>query len=145
MAVNHVLVAGGDLDGDDVPGDARGEGDGAGGSVRSVFGHEESSAAGDSFESSQEATSATVLGVGSHLNGLAHPRQFTGLRDDGVVVVERELEDGHGGSDDAMLHAVLLADDGKYNVDPTPAKSAQGIRFSWFSLVPAFCFRVVKL
>ena len=52
----------------------------------------------------QEAATTAVLGVRGHLDGLAHPGEFARLGDDGVIVVERELEDGHGGADDAMLH-----------------------------------------
>jgi len=128
MAMDHVLVTTSDLDGDDVSGNSGGEGYCARGSGGAVLGHEEGSATGDAFERTQKAAATGVLGVGAHLDGLAHPGKFTSLGDDGVVVVERELEDGHGGSDDAMLHGSLLNDEGEYTLPPTPTKSAQSLR-----------------
>ena len=94
--------------------------------IGAVLGHEEGAAAGDALEGSEEAAATGVLGVGGHLDGLAHPGELTGLGDDGVVVVERELEDGHGGADDAMLHVALLDDEARY-LTPTPIKSAQSL------------------
>ena len=104
VAVDDVLVAGGDLDGDDVAGDPGGEGDFAGGADGAVLGHEERAAAGDALDGAEEASAAAVLGVGGHLDGGGHPGEFAGLGDDGVVGVEGEFEDGHGGADDAVLH-----------------------------------------
>ncbi len=85
-------------------GDAGGEGDFAGCAVGAVLGHEEGAAAGDAHDGSEEAATAGVLGVGGHLDGGGHPGELASLGDDGVVMVEGELEDGHGGADDAMLH-----------------------------------------
>ncbi len=87
--------------------------------IGAVLGHEEGAAAGDALEGSEETAAAGVLGVGGHLDGLAHPGELAGLGDDGVVVIERELEDGHGGSDDAMLHVALLDDEASIP-DPHP-------------------------
>ena len=102
--MDEVLVAGGDLDGNDVAGDASGEGDLARGSVGTVLGHEERAAACDAPNGSEDAATATVLGVGGHLDGLGHPGELACFGDDGVVVVEGKFEDGHGGADDAILH-----------------------------------------
>jgi len=104
VPVHHVFMSGGHLYRHDVTGDAGGEGHGSGSSIGTVLGHEEGSTAGDALENTEEATATGVLGVGGHLDGLAHPGELARLGDDGVVVVERELEDRHGGADDSMLH-----------------------------------------
>jgi hypothetical protein len=119
VTVDEVLAAGTDFDGDDVAGDAGGEGDLAGGSVGSVLGHEERAAACDATDDAEDAATTGVLGVGGHLDGGGHPGEFAGLGDDGVVVVEGELEDGHGGAEDAMLHfspEFVSSNVGKYSV-----------------------------
>ena len=105
VAVDEVLVAVADGDGDDVAGDAGGEGDFAGGSEGAVLGHEEGAAAGDALDGAEESAAAGELGVGGHLDGGGHPGELAGFGDDGVVVVEGELEDGHGGAGDAVIHA----------------------------------------
>jgi hypothetical protein len=46
--------------------------------------------------------------MGGHLDGGGHPGELAGLGDDGVVVIEGELEDGHGGAGDAVIHESLL-------------------------------------
>ena len=104
VTMDHVLMPLGDFDRNDVSGDAGGEGDLAGCSVRPILGHEERAATSDALEGSQETTASGVLGVGGHLDGLAHPGEFAGLGDDCVIVVEEEFEDGHGSTYDAMLH-----------------------------------------
>ena len=104
VTVDEVLVAGADVDGNDVAGDAGGEGDLAGGADGAVLGHEERAAAGDASDGSEESAAAGVLGVGGHLDGGGHPGELAGLGDDGVVGAEGELEDGHGGAEDAVLH-----------------------------------------
>ena len=106
VAVDEVLVARADLDRDDVAGDAGGEGDLAGCADGAVLGHEERAAAGDALDRSEEATTASMLGVGGHLDGGGHPGELAGLGDDGVVGTEGELEDGHGGAENAVLHDV---------------------------------------
>ncbi len=104
--MDEVLVARAYLDRDDVAGDASGEGDLAGRADGTVFRHEERAAACDSLDRSEEAATAGVLGVGGHLDGGGHPGKFACLRDDGVVGAEGELEDRHGGAEDAVLHDV---------------------------------------
>lgn len=104
VAMHEVIVTSTDLDRNDVAGDAGGEGDGSGRSVSAVLGHEESSTACDTLEDPEETTAPGVLGVGGHLDGLAHPGELAGLGDHGIIVIERELEDGHGSTDDTMLH-----------------------------------------
>ncbi len=104
VAVDEVFVSVAHGDGDDVAGDAGGEGDLAGDSVGAVLGHEERSAAGDALDDAKEASATGVLGVGGHLDRGGHPGELAGFGDDGVVGVEGELEDGHGGAGDAMVH-----------------------------------------
>jgi len=108
VAMDHEFVAGADFDRDDVAGDAGGECDLAGCSEGAVFGHEEGAAAGYALECSEKAAASAELGVCGHLDGLAHPRKLSGLRDYAVVVVKKEFEDGHGGADNAVLHELLL-------------------------------------
>ncbi len=108
VAVDEDFVAGADFDGDDVAGDAGGEGDFAGGTEGAVLGHEEGAAGGDALECAEESAAAAELGVGGHLDGLGHPAEFAGFGDDAVVVVEEEFEDGHGGAHNAALHDGLL-------------------------------------
>jgi len=102
VAVDEIFVAGTHVYGDDVAGDAGGEGDFAGGADGAVLGHEERASAGDTFDRSKETAAAGVLGVGGHLDGGGHPGEFAGLGDDGVVGPEGEFEDGHGGAEDAV-------------------------------------------
>ncbi len=108
MAVDEVFLALRDLNGDNMAGDASGEGDLAGGSVGSVLGHEERAAACYATDGSEDAATTGVLGVGGHLDGLSHPGELAGLGDDGVVVIKGKLKDGHGGTDNAMLHVFSL-------------------------------------
>ena len=49
-----------------------------------------------------------MLSVGGHLDRGSHPGELAGLRDYGVVGTESELEDGHGGADNAILQDFLL-------------------------------------
>ena len=107
VAVDEVLVAVADLDGDDMAGNAGGEGDLAGAADGAVLGHEEGAAAGDALDGAEEASAAGHLGVGGHLDGRGHPGEFAGLGDDGVVGSEQELEDRHGGSNNPMFHSQL--------------------------------------
>ena len=108
VAVNHVFVAGADLDGDDVSRKLGGEGDFAALAQGAVFGHEERAAAGDAFDGAEDSSTSAELGVGGELDGTGHPGKLARLGDDGFVGLEDELEDGHGGADDAALHEVSL-------------------------------------
>ncbi len=130
VAVDEIFVAVANGDREDLAGDAGGEGDFAGGTVGAVLGHEEGSATGDTLDGSEETAATGVLGVGGHLDGGGHPGKFASLGDDGVVVVEGELEDGHGGADDAMVHSgcLLLPDEYNGRVDPHPGKTCQSLR-----------------
>ncbi len=113
MAVDHVVVAGGDFNGDDVAGDAGGEGELGVAAHGAVFGHEEAAAAHDALEGSEEAAAAGELGVGGHLDIGGHPGELAGFGDDGVVGLEEELEDGHGGADDLVFHDDRVQQEGR--------------------------------
>jgi len=107
--VNHVFATGADFDGDDMSGKFGGEGDFAALAQGAVFGHEKSAAASDTFDGAEDSAAAGELGVGGELDGTGHPGKFARLGDDGLVGLEDEFEDGHGGADDAALHEVSLA------------------------------------
>ena len=111
VAMNHEFAAGADLDGNDVAGDASGEGDFSGASIGAVLGHEEAATAGDTANSSEESSAARHLRVSGHLDIAGHPGELAGLGDDGVVGFEDEFENRHGGADDATLHEGLLGEE----------------------------------
>jgi hypothetical protein len=104
MAMNHVLMPVRYFNRDDVARDAGRKSNLPGSAISAVLGHEESAAAGDALESTEKTSPAGMLRVSCHLYGLAHPGEFASLGDDGVIVIERELENRHGCADDAMLH-----------------------------------------
>jgi hypothetical protein len=62
------------------------------------------SAAGDSLDDAEQASAAAKLCVRGHLDGTAHPRKLSCLRNDRLVGIENELQDRHCGSGDAGLH-----------------------------------------
>jgi hypothetical protein len=113
VAVDHVVVRGGDFYGDDVAGEFGGEGKFADGALGAVFGHEDGAAAGYALEDAEEASAAGELGVRGHLDGAAHPGKFSGFGDDGLVGLEQKLENWHCGAGDAALHecAPIFKDD----------------------------------
>ncbi len=108
VTVNEVLVARADLDRNDVARNACGERNLAGCAHGAVFRHKERAAAGNTLDRSEEATAASMLSVGGHLNRSSHPGELAGLRDYGVVGTEGELEDGHSGAENAILQDFLL-------------------------------------
>src|ERR1700751_4437240 len=103
-----VVAARTDLDRQNVSGNARSKGQLAGRADCAVLSHEEASAAGHTLEGYKDAAATSELRVGGHLDGGAHPREFSCFGDDRLVGIKREFEDGHGGADDAVLHYVLL-------------------------------------
>src|SRR5215472_12105350 len=92
LAMDHVLVPGCDLDGHDMPGKLGGERQFAGKSHGAVFRHENRSAAGHAFDYTEEPASAGELRMRSHLDRGAHPGEFSGFRDDGLVGLEDEFQ-----------------------------------------------------
>ena len=108
VAVDEVLETGADLDRHDVTGNTGGEGDFPGAAHGTILGHKERASSGYALDGAEESAATGVLGVGGHLDGGGHPGEFAGLGDDGVVGTEGEFEDGHGGTEDAVLHECLL-------------------------------------
>ena len=127
VPVDHVFLAGSDGDGEDVAGDFRGKGDGAGGADGGVFRHEEGAAADGALEGAKEAAAAAMLGGGVHIDGGGHPGEFPGDGDDAFARVEMNLEHRHGGADDFVLHGAVVA------AGARGVKAARGnFRFSIF-------------
>jgi len=104
VAVNHVFVAGADLDGNYVSGEFCGEGQFARGAHGAILGHEKCSSAHNTLERAENSTATSKLGVRGHLNRAAHPGKLTGLRDDGVIGIEDKLKDRHSGADNLIAH-----------------------------------------
>src|SRR6185312_13998428 len=84
--------------------DAGGEGHFTRRTDGAVLRHEEGAATGYALDGAEEAAATAMLGVGGHLDGGRHPGELASLRDDGVVGAEGELEDRHGGAENAILH-----------------------------------------
>src|ERR1700683_608523 len=105
MAMDHVFIARCDLQRQDMPRHAGGESQLAGPAQGAVLGHKQAAAAGNSLECAKEAPASGELRVGGHLDVGGHPGKLARLGNDGVVVLELELEYRHGGASDAVLHA----------------------------------------
>jgi hypothetical protein len=69
-----------------------------------ILRHKQRAAACNALDRAQEASTTAVLGVRCHLNRSRHPREFPSLRDNSIIRSKRELEDGHGGTKNAVLH-----------------------------------------
>src|SRR6185312_12614152 len=69
-----------------------------------VLGHKQRSPASHPAEGAEDATTSAELSVRGHLDRTAHPGKFSSLGDDGIVRIQRKLEDRHGGAYDAALH-----------------------------------------
>ena len=118
VAVDHEVVAGVDVDGQNVSGDAGSEGEFSGCAEGAVLGHEKGASSGYALECAEESSASGHLGVRSHLDGGGHPGKLASLGDDGLVRIEEELEDRHGGALDSGLHVfkTLLSSGGFYDV-----------------------------
>jgi len=77
--MHHDVAGRGEIDRQDVPGNAGGEGQLAGCSHGAVLGHEEAAASGHALNGSENAASAAELRVGGHLDGRAHPGKLACL------------------------------------------------------------------
>ena len=108
VAVDHVLLAGADGDGDDVARDLGGERDFAGILHGAVFSHEEAAAAGHALEHAEEAAASAHLGVGGHLDRSSHPGELTALGKDALVGIKLHIKYGHSGALDSCLHCDCL-------------------------------------
>ncbi len=73
-----------------------------------VFGHEQASSARHSFQRTEESSAPAKLGVRLHLDGAAHPGKLSGFGDHGLVRLQGELENRHGGADNTALHGKSL-------------------------------------
>src|SRR4051794_32917416 len=76
--------------------------------ISAVFGHKNRTSAGHPFQHPEKPTATGKLGVRGHLDGTAHPRQLSRLRDDRFIGLKYEVQNGHGGTGDAALHKFLL-------------------------------------
>src|SRR4029077_17337636 len=106
LAVNHVVVPRRNLDGNDVPRKLGGESQFSRSSNGAVFRHENRSAAGHALDDSEETAATAELRVRRHLNGTAHPGEFSSLGDDGLVGVEDKFQNRHRRAGDAALHVM---------------------------------------
>ena len=104
VAMNHVLASWRDFNRHDVPGQLGRKRYLAGSANGAVFGHKNRAASCDALDHAKQASAPAKLRVRSHLDGAAHPRKFSCLRDDGFVGFENELQHRHCGSGDAGLH-----------------------------------------
>ncbi len=104
--MDKILVASADLDWNDVAGNSSGEGDLARDADGAILGHEERASAGDTCDGAEEATAASVLGMGRHLDGGGHPGEFACFGDDGVIGGKGEFQHRHRRAEDAVLHNV---------------------------------------
>ena len=107
VTMDEILMAGADLNGHDVARHSGGEGNLAWRADSTILRHKERAATSDALDRAEEPTTTGVLGVGGHLDGDGHPRELTGLGDNGVVGAEGEFEDRHRGAKDAVLHKEL--------------------------------------
>src|SRR5271170_766142 len=104
MSVHHVLISRVHVNGDDVAGHARREGDLAGPTDGAVLGHEQRATTCDALDGSEESAATRMLRMRRHLNRRGHPGEFARLRDDRVVGPESELKYGHRCAENAILH-----------------------------------------
>src|SRR4029077_15080067 len=100
VAMNHVVVAAADFDGQDMSRNLGSEGEFAARADGTVLGHEERAAAGYALDDAKEAAASRHLSIRAQLDGTAHPGKFAGFGDDGFVGLENEFEHGHGDTDD---------------------------------------------
>lgn len=71
-----------------------------------IFRHEDGATTSDTLDHAEKTSATSELRMGGHLDRTAHPGEFSGFGDDGLVILEDEFEDGHRGSGDAALHEV---------------------------------------
>src|ERR1700676_4531137 len=95
-----------DVDREDRPGETRRERHHARSTLRGELAHEDRAAPDGAFEDAADAAAATHLRRRLHDDRLRHPGEFSGLGEDGLARVEHDLEHGHGGAEDAVLHGV---------------------------------------
>src|SRR6202790_5133435 len=95
-----------DVDREDRPGKARREGDHAGGALRGELAHEDRAPTDGRLEDPADTAAAAHLRRRLHDDRPRHPGEFSGLGEDGLARVEHDLEHGHGGAEDAVLHGV---------------------------------------
>jgi hypothetical protein len=95
-----------DVDREDLPGQARRERDHAGCALRGELAHEDRAAADGTLEHAPDAATAAHLRRRLHDDRLGHPGELARLGEDGLARVEHDLEHGHGGADDAVLHGM---------------------------------------
>src|ERR1700760_2277231 len=77
-----------------------------------VLGHEQRTTTGDTFDSAEESAATSVLGMRRHLNRCRHPRELSSLRDHGIIRTQCELQNRHCGAENAILHRILLLQNG---------------------------------
>jgi hypothetical protein len=106
VAMDKVFMPSGDFDRDDMPRNASGESDLAGGANRPVLGHEERATTGNAPDGPEETPASRMLGMCSHLDRGGHPGKLACLVDHGIVRAKGKFEDGHCGADNAMLHVL---------------------------------------
>ena len=97
-----------DLERKDLSWQPRREGDHARRALRRVLGHEDRAAAERALEHAADAATAAHLRRRLHHDRLGHPGELSSLGEQGLTRVERDLEHGHGGADDPVLHQVVL-------------------------------------
>jgi hypothetical protein len=89
-----------------LPWEARRERHHAGSALRCELAHEDRAAADRALEDAADAAAATHLRRRLHDDRLSHPGELSRLGEDRLAWIEHDLEDGHGGADDPVLHGV---------------------------------------
>ncbi len=97
-----------DVERKDLSRQARGERDHSRPTLRGVLAHEDGAATQGPLEHAADAATAAHLRRRLHDDRLRHPRQLSGLREDRLARIERDLEHWHGGADDPVLHESIL-------------------------------------
>ncbi len=77
MAVDHVFQSGANLHRLDVPGNPGGEGNLAPAAHGAIFGHEQAASARYPLQRTEESAASAKLSVRLHLDGAAHPGEFS--------------------------------------------------------------------